>query len=101
MQDQFLETQSIIQKYFRSKYLHFIYPIHRESKRTQNFHYMFCRNVEIAYFSLNKQERLYFDNEFFYPNIKFWWKKSYTEEEFLSLKKSATSNFMRRFYEIH
>lgn len=89
----FVQTSEIIEKYKRSKNS-FV-----KTDRS-NAGYLFNRNVEIAYYSLNHKQRFWFMNQFLITNKDNWWTKYYTKKEYNEVLSAACFSFTKRFYEI-
>ena len=59
----------------------------------------YMAKVESTYLRLRPIEQLFINNEFFYEDYPDWWKGSFSEEDYLILKKKAIIHFLRVFYE--
>lgn len=56
--------------------------------------------VNKAFLSLTEQEKVFINNEFFHEAYMDWWKKIYTEKEYLSFLKKTVQRFLEAYYEI-
>ena len=63
--------------------------------------YIYFIDVERAFKRLDKEQRKIINNEYFYQEYSYWWKKEYKERTFLKLRKEAVKHFVEVFYEIH
>ena len=63
--------------------------------------YKYYADVEYAYSTLDKENRLIITKEYFYDGYKGWWINQYKASEFKKKKKIAVKQFVEAFYEIH
>lgn len=62
--------------------------------------FLFCIDIENAFYSLSSPLRKIINNEFFYQDYPDWWKSLYTKRHFKALKKIAVYKFMEAYHEI-
>ena len=63
--------------------------------------YKYYADVEEAFKRLDKEKQQIITNEYFYDAYSNWWINQYSKKEFAALKRIATKEFVRIFYEIH
>ena len=59
----------------------------------------FIRKVENSYNKLNPLEQVVINNDFFYEEYPFWWKRLYSKSQYTHLKKRAMTHFLSIFYD--
>ena len=57
--------------------------------------------VDKAFYSLTQSEQRLINNEFFYEARPYWWKESYSEEEYVTFLKQTIQRFLEVYYEIN
>ena len=95
------KVKTIIENYFLCKEQAHMICFSNGQVNRENPFYIFYRDVEIAYYSLNNKEKFYFDNELLTKRTPKWWEPFYTKEEYEEIEKHALRNFMNKFNEIH
>ena len=95
------QIKEIINNYFICKNQYALSKFSSGMEDYSNPYYLYIRDVELALFSLNYDERNIVSNDFFYSCRSSWWKEQYEKREYLQIKKDAVSKFVRNFYEIH
>lgn len=96
-EEQFSLIKNIMKKYHETKLL---YNFLGKNEKTK-FLYDFYRDVEIAYYSLDKKERFYFYNEFINNCKKNWWEQFYSDSEYKQISNKSCTSFLSKFNEVH
>ena len=55
--------------------------------------------VRNAYASLNREERTFINNEFFYQKYPYWWKDYYSFSSYRRTKYKSMTHFLEVFYD--
>lgn len=95
------ELQCIIDKYFICKKQFNNLCFSSGERNYSSPFYIYYRDVELAYYSLNSVERYLFDNEFFYKTKKKWWTQFYNIVSYKRQKEIVSQKFLNKFYELH
>lgn len=95
------EIEQIFKTYFICRKSSRLLTLCECSNEEENIFYRYYRDVEVAYYLLNKKEKQIIDYEYLYKENKPWWKNKYKKGEYEKLKKSTYKKFVKVFYEIH
>lgn len=57
----------------------------------------FVLRIRRAFESLNKEEQLFINNEFFYQDYPNWWKKRYSKAAFFKIRNRSMKRFKEAF----
>lgn len=76
-------------------------PFSEDYESVVNPFYIYYRDVEIAYYSLTKEEREIVRNEYLTPASASWWRSKYDFKQFEIIKEQVCGRFLTKFNEIH
>ena len=91
----------IINNYFLCKNQFRLISFSKGHTDYDNPYYLYYRDVELAFLSLNEGERLIIKNDFLCPKKADWWTTYFDSAVYRFYRMIAVEKFVRAFYEIH